>query len=145
MLPTAARWATDRQILEDAERVVTAWNDRQTKRMPILSPRRSAQPSPPAIVPAGLLPGLPNLVAHFAYLKPSILAAARMSRGGRCRRSGCRGEAFLIAVRVLADWDKRTERARNTFLRLIIGAFVIGIIHTLLKRIAKITIAQAKM
>jgi hypothetical protein len=32
----AARRATDRQILEDAEQLVTAWNERQAKRMPIL-------------------------------------------------------------------------------------------------------------
>ena len=32
----AARRATDRQILEDAEQMVTAWNERQAKRMPML-------------------------------------------------------------------------------------------------------------
>jgi hypothetical protein len=32
----AARRATDRQILEDAEQLVTAWNERQAKRMPML-------------------------------------------------------------------------------------------------------------
>jgi hypothetical protein len=32
----AARRATDRQILEDAEQLVTAWNDRQAERMPML-------------------------------------------------------------------------------------------------------------
>jgi hypothetical protein len=32
----AARRATDKQILEDAERLVTAWNERQAKRMPML-------------------------------------------------------------------------------------------------------------
>jgi hypothetical protein len=32
----AARRATDRQILEDAEQPVTAWNERQAKRMPML-------------------------------------------------------------------------------------------------------------
>jgi hypothetical protein len=37
----AARRATDRQILEDAEQLVTAWNERQAKRMPMLfSPTR---------------------------------------------------------------------------------------------------------
>jgi hypothetical protein len=30
------RRATDRQILEDAERLVIAWNERQAKRMPML-------------------------------------------------------------------------------------------------------------
>ena len=32
----AARRATDRQILEDAEQLVTAWNERQTAHMPML-------------------------------------------------------------------------------------------------------------
>jgi hypothetical protein len=32
----AAHRATDKQILEDAERLVTAWNDRQVARMPML-------------------------------------------------------------------------------------------------------------
>ena len=32
----AARRATDRRILEDAEQLITAWNERQAKRMPML-------------------------------------------------------------------------------------------------------------
>jgi hypothetical protein len=32
----AARRATERQILEDAEQLMTAWNERQAKRMPML-------------------------------------------------------------------------------------------------------------
>jgi beta-phosphoglucomutase-like phosphatase (HAD superfamily) len=32
----AARRATDAQVLEDAERLIDAWNDRQAKRMPML-------------------------------------------------------------------------------------------------------------
>jgi hypothetical protein len=32
----AARRATDAQVLEDAERLICAWNERQAKRMPIL-------------------------------------------------------------------------------------------------------------
>jgi hypothetical protein len=35
----AARRATDRQILEDAEQLVTAWNELQAKRMPMLFSR----------------------------------------------------------------------------------------------------------
>src|SRR5437588_7406036 len=31
-----ARQATDAQVLEDAERLITAWNERQAKRMPML-------------------------------------------------------------------------------------------------------------
>jgi hypothetical protein len=32
----AARRATDAQVLEDAERLISAWNERQAKRMPML-------------------------------------------------------------------------------------------------------------
>jgi hypothetical protein len=32
----AARRATDAQILEDAERLIAAWNERQARRMPML-------------------------------------------------------------------------------------------------------------
>ena len=32
----AARRATDAQVLEDAERLITSWNDRQAQRMPML-------------------------------------------------------------------------------------------------------------
>jgi hypothetical protein len=32
----AARRATDAQVLEDAERLIAAWNERQTRRMPML-------------------------------------------------------------------------------------------------------------
>jgi len=32
----AARRATDAQLLEDAERLIAAWNHRQAKRMPML-------------------------------------------------------------------------------------------------------------
>jgi hypothetical protein len=31
-----ARRATDAPVLEDAERLIAAWNERQTKRMPML-------------------------------------------------------------------------------------------------------------
>jgi hypothetical protein len=33
---TAARRATDAQVLEDAEHLIAAWNERQAKRMPML-------------------------------------------------------------------------------------------------------------
>jgi hypothetical protein len=32
----ATRRATDAQVLEDAERLIDAWNERQAKRMPVL-------------------------------------------------------------------------------------------------------------
>jgi hypothetical protein len=33
----AARRATDAQVLEEAERLIAAWNERQAKRMPMLA------------------------------------------------------------------------------------------------------------
>jgi hypothetical protein len=45
----AARRATERQILEDADHLIAVWNERQAKRMPMLFSRPSAPPSPPAI------------------------------------------------------------------------------------------------
>ena len=57
----AARRATDAQVLEDAERLIDAWNERQAKRMPICSRRLSAPPLPRGIlVPMGALPSLPH-------------------------------------------------------------------------------------
>jgi hypothetical protein len=35
----AARRATDAQVLEDAERLIGAWNERQAKQMPMLFSR----------------------------------------------------------------------------------------------------------
>ena len=32
----AAKRATDTQVLEDAERLIAAWNERQAKRMPMI-------------------------------------------------------------------------------------------------------------
>jgi hypothetical protein len=38
----AARRATDAQVLEDTERLIAAWNERQAKRMPMLPPTIAA-------------------------------------------------------------------------------------------------------
>jgi len=52
----ATRRATDAQVLEDAERLIAAWNERQALRAPmIFSPTIGA-----ALVSVGTLPGLPN-------------------------------------------------------------------------------------
>ena len=46
----AKRRSTDAQVLEDAERLIAAWNKRQALRAPmIFSPTRSAPPSKLAI------------------------------------------------------------------------------------------------
>jgi hypothetical protein len=55
----AVRRAIDIQVLEDAERLITAWNERQTKRMPMLfSPTIRRRHRCPVLVSAGALPGL---------------------------------------------------------------------------------------
>jgi len=57
----AARRATDDQVLEDAERLIDAWNERQAKRMPMLF-----SPTIGAAITAGCwllwvrCPGLPH-------------------------------------------------------------------------------------
>jgi hypothetical protein len=40
----ANRRATGAQVLEDAERLIAAWNERQAKRMPMLFCQQSARP-----------------------------------------------------------------------------------------------------
>ena len=72
----AERRATDPQIIEDAERLVAAWNERQEKRMPILFYPQLAPPSPRAIGICG--------------------CAAR--RAGRSMRLTC-GRSTVIATR----------------------------------------------
>src|ERR1700733_14078114 len=71
---TAARWrisagraprrkprrATDAQVLEDADRLIGAWNERQANRMPMLFSPPSAPPSPPAIGFCGCAVRLPD-------------------------------------------------------------------------------------
>jgi len=57
----AARRATDAQVLEDAERLIAAWNERQAKRMPMLfSPTIRCRHHCRLLVPMGALPGLSN-------------------------------------------------------------------------------------
>ena len=45
----ANRRATDSQILEDAERLIAAWNEREARRMPMLFSPTIGAPSPPVI------------------------------------------------------------------------------------------------
>src|SRR6516165_10839070 len=57
----ATRRATDAQVLEDAERLIAAWNERQALRAPmIFSPTIGAAHQGGLLVPVGTLPGLPN-------------------------------------------------------------------------------------
>ena len=53
------------QVVEDAERVIAAWNERQARRMPMLfAPTIGAALACPAPFPMGLLPGLPHHAGH---------------------------------------------------------------------------------
>jgi len=57
----ASRRATDAQVLEDAERLIGAWNERQAKRMPMLfSPTIRRRYHRRLLVSVGVLPGLPD-------------------------------------------------------------------------------------
>jgi hypothetical protein len=57
----AARRATDAQLLEDAERLITAWNERQEMRMPMLfSPLKRFTYTPLASRPIFPISALPD-------------------------------------------------------------------------------------
>jgi hypothetical protein len=56
----ANRRATDAQVLEDAERLIGAWNDRQAKRMPMLFSPTIGAANRRLLVRVGALSGLPN-------------------------------------------------------------------------------------
>jgi hypothetical protein len=57
----ATRRATDAQVLEDAERLIAAWNDRQALRAPmIFSPTIGAAIRAGLLVPVAALSSLPN-------------------------------------------------------------------------------------
>jgi hypothetical protein len=49
----ATRRATDAQVLEDAEGLIAAWNERQALRAPMIFRPRSAPRSPPVIGSCG--------------------------------------------------------------------------------------------
>ena len=57
----ATRRATDAQVLEEAERLIVAWNERQALRAPmIFSPTIGAAHQGGLLVPVGALSRLPN-------------------------------------------------------------------------------------
>jgi hypothetical protein len=82
----AARRATNAQVLEDAERLIAAWNERQALRAPMIffaHDRRRHQRG--LLVPVGTLPGVPND-------QRDRLAHARSSR----RRGGDKPHSRVI-------------------------------------------------
>jgi hypothetical protein len=71
----AAKRATEAQILEDAGRLVAAWNERQAKRMPMLfSPTIGCALKARHWFSVGALSGLPyDAVRRFANGRPPCL------------------------------------------------------------------------
>jgi hypothetical protein len=69
----ASRCATDAQVLKDAERLIAAWNERQSKRMAMLFPPTiGAAICSPLLVLVGPLSGLPNHQRdRLAHSRPS--------------------------------------------------------------------------
>ena len=56
----ASRRATDAQVLEDAERLIAAWNERQASRADDLFADHRRRHQGGLLVPVGPLPGVPN-------------------------------------------------------------------------------------
>jgi hypothetical protein len=56
----ATRRATDAQVLEDAERLIAVWNERQALRAPMIFSPTIGAAIGALLVPVGTLPGLPN-------------------------------------------------------------------------------------
>ena len=114
----AQQRATDPQIMEDAERLVALWNERQKQQMPMLFRRSSAPPSRPVIGFSGCParragPPTPAICAR------SIATTTRRSRvsfrychaarAGRTRRSA---ELVRLSRKSIAD-DMREEHQRR--------------------------------
>ena len=131
----ASRRATDAQVLEDAERLIAAWNERQAKRMPMLfSPTIGAAVTARLLVSVGPLPGLPyherdrpsharssprrgRNESHSGALMPLMPAERAVCRAGaaiadkHCRRNADRAHA--AGARRVIDGPGRREAARR--------------------------------
>jgi hypothetical protein len=80
----AERRATDPQIIEDAERLVATWNERQEKRMPVLfSPTIGAAITARYWLSMGVLPGVPDdQCDRLAHTRPSSRRGRHQSHSG---------------------------------------------------------------
>ena len=82
----AARRATEKQILEDADHLIRVWNEQAAKRMPMLfSPTIGAAIT--LLVPAGALPGLPH---HWRCRPADARLAPQRGRDGPSPALSCR-------------------------------------------------------
>ena len=110
----AARRATERQILEDARQLVTAWNERQAKRMPMLfSPTIGAA----IMVPAGALPGLRvtgdvDLLALGWYRGAAVTALTPALSCRSCRPNAPFAELVCLSKSSVAE-EYYAERSGN--------------------------------
>ncbi|MFZ1149861.1 MAG: hypothetical protein WAR76_09030 [Xanthobacteraceae bacterium] len=75
----AARRATESQVLEDAERLIAAWNERQAERMPMLFSPTIGAPSPRAIGSYGSAARLAAPRTRLTWAR-STVAATRPSQ-----------------------------------------------------------------
>jgi hypothetical protein len=99
----AVRRATDAQVLEDAERLIGAWNERQAKRMPpIFSPTIGAAIHRGILVLMGAVPGLP----HHERDRPE---------GNRPSPRRGRDQSHSRAVVSLMPAERAVRRARAAF------------------------------
>jgi hypothetical protein len=97
-----ARRATDAQVLEDAERLIGAWNERQAKRMPMLVLANDWSGDHRTIlVPVGALPCLP----HNAGPRPPHARSPP-------RRGGDKPHSRTVVPLVSAE--RAVRRARET-------------------------------
>jgi hypothetical protein len=87
----AARRATEAQVLEDAERLIDAWNERQAKRMPMLfSPTIGA-----------------GVVSQFEFIDPltasSLTNCCMLTGSALGIFMGSNGSEVRMSVRILDD------------------------------------------
>ena len=111
----AARYETEKQILEDAEHLVAVWNERQAKRMPMLFSPTIGAAIAALLVPVGTLPGLPHhgdvdlrlLDWHPGAAVTALIPRCHADPAARMRRSqnsfACRNAASRkISMRRIA-------------------------------------------
>jgi hypothetical protein len=107
----ANRRATDGQVLEDAERLIGAWNERQAKRMPMLfSPTNRRRHHHWLLVSVGSLPGLPDHQRNrLAHARPSPGCGSHEPHSAL----SCRSMPTECAIRGAGAAPANEHRRRN--------------------------------
>jgi len=114
----AARRATDAQVLEDAERLIAAWNERQAKRMPMLFYDRRRHHRA-VLVPVDRCPAcrttnaidLRTLDCHRGAAVTSLIPAMSCRS---CRPNAPFAELVRLSRTSVAD-EMRIEHTRRVF------------------------------